>query len=414
MLSNLLRLLSATSTLFAQMAPYLLVGFGLAGVLKVLVPTDKVISYLGKRSFRSVLIAVLAGIPLPLCSCGVLPVASSLRRQGASKSATLSFLVATPTTGLDSILATYALMGPIFAIFRPISALVAGLLVGIVSILFTKNEKINQTSIPNNCNICINPSPHKHTINQKIIYAIKYGFVEMVSDIGKWIVLGVLVGGFIQIILPSHLVMTYAGSTFKGILWMLALGIPMYVCATGSIPIASSLVAKGMSPGAALVFLIAGPATNTVAISVIGKNLGKKLLTLYLLSIILTSIALAFIFDSLFPNINFPNENHIHLGHTNLNNLNYIGALILGGLIIVSLIPQKEKNAQKPNGIVTLFVPGISCSHCEKVITEALSRCDGIENIYIDLKQKTVSFTGNANINTVKKAIEDTGYEVRL
>jgi len=408
------RLLLSSGLLFSQMAPYLLLGFGLAGLLYILIPQESISRHLGGRGFKSIVTAVLVGIPLPLCSCGVLPVAASLRKQGASKPATLSFLVSTPTTGVDSILATYALLGILFAIIRPIAALFAGLFVGVLALMFLpETPAINSANEINACKFCTRTTKHRHNFLEKLSIGAQYAFLEMVGEIGKWIILGVVVGGLIEVLIPMHLVEHYAGETYKGILWMFALGLPMYVCATGSIPIAASLIAKGMSPGAALVFLIAGPASNTVTMGVISKTLGKGALVIYIIAIFVISVILAFAFDFIWISLGAPHN--LVSGKMNMQQgiTNFISAFILAALILFTLVRKKKERAEEVTEMITLRVPSMRCSHCEKTILQALSGCEGVEEVMVNLKNKTVSYRGNADIERVKKAISDAGYEVK-
>ncbi|MEE8479593.1 MAG: permease, partial [Candidatus Neomarinimicrobiota bacterium] len=179
MIEFILNIINATIDLWTAMAPYLLLGMFIAGILHVFIGTDFITRHLGKNNLGTIIKASLFGIPLPICSCGVIPVAASLNKEGASKSATLSFLVSTPTTGADSILASYSLLGPLFAIFRPLAAFVTGIMIGVLNFIFNREpqEKVVKK--------------HNHPKNElsaksKITEVFKYGFVELAEDIGKW------------------------------------------------------------------------------------------------------------------------------------------------------------------------------------------------------------------------------------
>lgn len=283
----------ASVELFNRMSFYLLVGFLFAGIFHIFLSTERIARHLGKKNFSSVLKAAFLGIPLPLCSCGVIPAALALKNKGASRGATLSFLISTPTSGADSILATYSLMGGIFAVWRIIASFVAGTLAGIFTNLLERGKDDGEPAEKrNSCQICEREEEHLHSPLEKLRNVVNYGFGVMLSDIARWLLLGILIGGLISYLIPEHVVERYLGSSWQAMVIMLAVGIPIYVCATGSIPIASALILKGMSPGAALVFLLAGPATNMVTLTVMARFLGKKSTAIYLSAIVISSLIL--------------------------------------------------------------------------------------------------------------------------
>ncbi len=308
-----------------EMSPFLLLGFLFAGLLHVFVPKMVYSRYLSGHNFRSVFYAALFGVPLPLCSCGVLPTAMSLRREGASKGATVSFLIATPETGVDSIAATYSLMGLPFAIVRPVTAFLTSLLAGTLINTFDKDNPntpavtTEHTTQEKSCcchshheesklehheeKSCCCHEHHEESKHGgfigKIIAALRYGFIDMVGDIGKWLVVGLIIAGLITAFVPDCFFEIFKDNTALSMLLVLCIAIPMYICATGSIPIAVALIMKGLTPGAALVLLMAGPACNMASLLVVGKTLGRKTLVLYLLSIISGAVAAGFIIDQL-------------------------------------------------------------------------------------------------------------------
>ncbi len=277
--------------LINEMSPYLLLGFLIAGLMHAFIPNSFYAKYLSGQSFRSVLSAALFGVPLPLCSCGVIPTAKSIRREGASKGAVVSFLIATPQTGVDSIFATYSLMGLPFAIVRPIAALVTAVLGGQFVNTFDRDEDVETKTDDKACDF----SEQKHlSFWEKMTEAFKFGFVEMMEDIGKWLVIGLVIAGLITVFVPDSLCAVFKDNTLMSMLLVLCISIPMYLCATGSIPIAVALMMKGLTPGAALVLLMAGPASNAASILVINKVLGRRSLVLYLISIIAVQSHLVF------------------------------------------------------------------------------------------------------------------------
>ncbi|MDP8262083.1 MAG: SO_0444 family Cu/Zn efflux transporter [Candidatus Ancaeobacter aquaticus] len=293
-----------TAEIFNSMSPFLLLGLFFAGIIHVYVPTNKIGKSIGKKTTSSVTKAALWGIPLPLCSCGVIPAALSLRKHGASKGATLSFLVSTPETGVDSIAITYSLLDPLFTIFRPVAAFVTAMTCGIAENFFSRKEKEEEIKVTEDvCRICNeNEKPgHSHSPLRKIWRIFEYGYIEFLGDIGKWLFIGIIAAGMITAIIPEGFFTRFIGQGFLEMIIMLIAGIPLYICASATTPIAASLIVVGVSPGAALVFLLSGPATNLATLTVVWKYIGKKSAVIYLLSIAVTSLlmglALNFIYS---------------------------------------------------------------------------------------------------------------------
>lgn len=314
-----------------EMSPYLLLGFFIAGLMHAFVPSNLYKKYLSKHSFRSVVNAALLGIPLPLCSCGVIPTAMSLRKEGASKSAVVSFLIATPQTGVDSIVATYSLMGLPFAIIRPVVALLTALFGGAITNV-TDKENTDETDEKRADECCCgSDSCHCHeeetccchhednareeesccchhdktTKNVgfigKMKEALQYAFIDMIDDIGKWLVIGIVIAALITVFVPNEWMAAFKDNSLLSMLLVLAISVPMYVCATGSIPIAVALMMKGLTPGAGLVLLMAGPAANMASILVIRHRLGTKTLVSYIVSIVAGAVVAGLIIDLLLP-----------------------------------------------------------------------------------------------------------------
>ena len=258
-----------------QMAPYLLLGFFAAGILSVCLSPAWVERHLGGRGPAPVIKASLFGVPLPLCSCGVLPVATSIRRHGASPAATTAFLLSTPQTGVDSIAVTYALLGPLFAIFRPIAAFVTGIAGGYFVQVFGESQHSTETT-DSNPPCCHEPCCDKVSQQNVIVRSLRYGFITLARDISGPLLIGVLIAGGIAALVPADSLTAYLGGGVLSILILMAVGVPIYVCATASVPIAYGFMQMGASSGAALAFLIAGPATNPAAFTTIWKVLGGK------------------------------------------------------------------------------------------------------------------------------------------
>jgi hypothetical protein len=266
----------------AEMSPYLLFGFFMAGLLSVLVSQRFVETHLGGTGLWPLVKASAFGVPLPLCSCSVIPVSMSLHRHGASKGSTVAFLLSAPQTGVDSIFVTLSLLGPVFAVFRPVAALVTGIVGGVLVDLFDKAPANNNQS--QKCNDeCCNGKNNKG----KMVRGFKYGFVNLPRDIGKAMLVGLVIAAFISTLVPDDFFAEKLkmGKGLFPMVVMMFLGIPVYVCATASVPIAATLILKGLTPGAALVFLMTGPATNAASIAIIWKTLGKTTAIVYLASV---------------------------------------------------------------------------------------------------------------------------------
>jgi len=400
-------ILLASWEIFVEAAPYLIFGFGVAGLLNILVPDRKIVEYLGSSAgkFRSVINASLAGLPLPLCSCGVIPAAMSIRKRGANRGATLSFLISTPQTGVDSIAITYALLDPLMTVFRPIATLATAILAGLADNLLIGEERegkekknkpgkkkglfavstllaspapnssgrdrsyscssacssargcgssektgieiSNQTGSNQTISIQTIPthppqeeitscgcscgcggnenrkescdesdgerrdkseedgkSPktgkEKNTAHKRLLEGMRYAYVELLGDISKWMLIGILLAGIISYLVPESLIREYLGGGLSSMIVMLVVGIPLYICATASTPLAATLVAKGMSPGAAFVFLLAGPATNAATVTMVARFLGKRSAALYLGVISLCALGAGILLDFLY------------------------------------------------------------------------------------------------------------------
>jgi hypothetical protein len=292
--------------LLREMGPWLLLGFAVAGLLSLLIDPAAVERHLGGRGLLPVLKASAIGVPLPLCSCGVIPVAASLRQHGAGRGATAAFLIATPQTGVDSIAVTYSLMGPLMAVVRPIAALASGVVGGLV---VDGADGASTSPTPRFAGLAALPglgapgaggaptAPARWTA--RLREGLHYGFVALPRDLARPMFWGLLAAGAIGIALPDDFLAGTLGGGLTGMLAMMLLGIPVYVCASASVPVAAVLVAKGLSPGAALVFLMTGPATNTATLAAVWKIMGRRAASLYLASIAGTALAAGLLLDAL-------------------------------------------------------------------------------------------------------------------
>lgn len=425
--------------LINDMSPYLLLGFGFAGLLHAFVPAQVYHRYLSKNDFRSVLWAAMIGVPLPLCSCGVIPTAMSLRKEGASKGATTSFLIATPQTGVDSILATASLLGIPFAIIRPIAALVTALFGGQLVNIATKNETSESLGTLEH-----GADGRPKGFWNKIKEALKYGYFEMMQDIGKWLMIGLVVAGLITVFVPDDFFLFFNDKPLLTMLMVLAVSVPMYVCATGSIPIAAALMLKGLSPGAALVLLMAGPACNMASIMVIGKVLQKKTMWVYLFSIILGAVSFGLLIDLVLPTEWFTSSIQATKDCCAESPaiFNVICSAVLGILLIFALIMRRhhhcecgcddhdddcccdaEQHAHEHNHSNEIIenhkvmnkkqfkVDGMMCNHCRANVKKNIKALQGVENVEVDLASGIAVVDGNVSDEDVIKAIESIGYQ---
>lgn len=272
-----------------EAAPYIWLGLLAAGALHVWVPKEWVIARLGSSRQGAVWKAALFGIPLPLCSCGVIPTAISLRKRGASPGATLSFLISTPETSIDSLALTYALLGPVWALIRPLAAVVVAVFTGSLAGLFADAPK--SAPAEELCAVCAKPGVHRHGQAAKLRRASGFVFGELLPDIGWWLLFGILASGVLLAVLPDDFLTRLPGGPALQMLVALMIGIPLYICASASTPLAAALLLKGMAPGAALVLLLAGPATNLGSALVIGRQLGTRATAVYFAGVAVGSLA---------------------------------------------------------------------------------------------------------------------------
>lgn len=456
-------------TLFSEMAPFLLLGFLLAGILHVWVPNHLYVPKISKPNFKSVLWSALFGVPLPICSCGVIPTSIALRREGASKGASVSFLISTPATGVDSILATYSLLGGPFAVLRPIAAFVTAMLGGMFTNLVTKNEPETGVAVigeshehehhgHEHCDCeegrcsCGHEDPDHHekaSFAQKVKGTFEYGFVNMIGDVSKWLVIGLLLGALIAAFVPDDFFLFLHEYPLLCMLVVLVLAMPMYTCATGSIPLALALVEKGITPGAALVLLMAGPATSIASMLVVGKAFGKRTLAAYLVSIAFGAMFFGFVVDTFFMDTflsaMLPHSSAECHGHGALGVFDYACAVLLALLMIYAKFAHKgcgchggccecghehecgcdehdhcdcehEHSHDHEERVVCFYrVNGMTCSHCKACVEKAVRLLDDVESAVADLARKELRVEWHdehdVDESALKKAIEDAGFE---
>jgi hypothetical protein len=472
-------------TLFSEMAPFLLLGFLLAGILHVWVPNHLYVPKISKPNFKSVLWSALFGVPLPICSCGVIPTSIALRREGASKGASVSFLISTPATGVDSILATYSLLGGPFAVLRPVAAFVTAMLGGVFTNLLTKGEaakdtepaevsKIGEAHQPHHehehshehshhdgdcecehceCGLSADSEPVKRSFVEKLRATAEYGFVNMIGDVSKWLVIGLLLGALIAAFVPDDFFLFLHEYPLLCMVVVLVLAMPMYTCATGSIPLALALVEKGITPGAALVLLMAGPATSIASMLVVGKAFGKRTLAAYLVSIAFGAMFFGFIVDTFlmdtFLSSMLPHASAECHGHGAVGVFEYVCAGVLALLMIYAKFAHKGcgchggccecgcdghdhecdcgehehcdcdsehgHSHEHEHCVVVYRVNGMSCSHCKACVEKAVRMLDGVVSAEAGVASKELCVKwhdeDDVDESALKKAIEDAGFE---
>lgn len=403
-------------SLTIEMAPYLLLGFLIAGILNGVFSKDWLQRKLGKPGLASSIKAALFGIPLPLCSCGVIPTGVSFHKNGASKGATTSFLISTPQTGVDSILITYALMGWAYAIIRPIIAFVTGVFGGYIADNFVveNQKKTPSDEAKSNCESCCEPPQQQHWFDR----IFKYAFVTFLQDISRYLVLGLALAALITVAIPDSLFTEYIDQAWLNMLIVLIASIPLYVCATASVPVAAALLIKGISPGAAIVFLMAGPATNIATFTVLWSTIGKKTTLVYLGSIIGGALGFGLIIDYLLPESIYQYFLPLNLITDQTEHILPHWVMVGSALILIYLIIQAEvirylpnKNHIKTTQMTTYKIKGMTCNHCVASVEKNLKAIDQVTNVHINLEKETASVEGTATEEQIKSTIESIGYE---
>jgi uncharacterized membrane protein YraQ (UPF0718 family)/copper chaperone CopZ len=389
----------------------------------------------------------------------------SLRKEGASKGATVSFLIATPETGVDSILATYSLLGLPFAVIRPIAAccnaLLGGMMVNKLGDPHTTpaEEKSEEEEETTSC--CCHHHHHEHhehdhhehhsplnvqcSMFNKFKEALKFGFVEMMEDIGKWLVIGLVIAGLITVFVPAELFAVFNGNTLASMLLVLCIALPMYLCATGSIPIAVALMMKGLTPGAALVLLMAGPACNFASMLVVKKVLGTRTLVTYLASIIVGSIAFGYLIDYLQFNgiVNFLEQLTMQQACCEEGDswFSWVCTILMALMLINAIVLPKlglrkahqchchgEHNhggdcscgcddddccdTKEHAEARTYIIEGMNCNHCRGNAEKALQQVEGVTSASVDLVSKRAVVVGTATEAQLREAIESIGFRL--
>jgi len=398
------------------MAPYLAFGLFIAGVLHVVVNRAVILKQFGKRGIGSVVRAAVLGVPLPLCSCSVVPTALSLKKHGASNGATVSFLISTPQTGVESIAATAGMMGPFFALFRPFVALITGIIGGSIVNFFPDNSvEISDNSV--------NAKPKWNFITA-IIGIFRYGFGELMDDIGPNLLVGIIISALITVLIPDSFFTQYIGNSFLEMVIVMIGSVPLYVCATASIPIAAALMMKGVSAGAAFVFLMAGPATNAATISVIYSKLGKRIGTIYLTVIVVSSLVFGLVLNwgytyfAIDPMASM--NHHIHGENGQSIWMIFVATLFTIPLIWslwktkikVPLFRLLKRSKSSDTSIVSIYkIGGLTCSKCSAKVTDLVSMLEGVVSADVDLELMELTVLGDVSKEYIEQVVTNCGYQ---
>lgn len=394
--------------LLNEMSPYILLGFLIAGVFYAFVPQKTFARHLSGKGWRSVLKSAMIGIPLPLCSCGVLPTAISMRRNGASRAATTSFLVSTPQTGVDSISATWSLLGPAFAIIRPVAALTTAMFGGVAVGRFEEPEIASGSSSGTN-------PAERRPFFEKVKASLKYGFVDLVSSIGGWLVVGLIIAALITVYVPSDFFSFFGRNPLLSMIAVLIVAVPMYVCATGSIPIALSLMLKGLSPGTALVLLMAGPAANFASFTLISREMGKRSALIYLATIVVGAMAFGLLIDYVLPASWFvPDFDGGGMAcHQHFNTFSSICSVILVILLVAAFIRRyKPQNKILSKMTKEYVIKGMNCPHCQATVTKSIGSVAGVTEVNVNLSTGIATVEGEHNPNELVAAVKSAGFDV--
>lgn len=411
-MNELIKILYSIWQILGEMSVYLLFGFFVAGVLHVLIPQSFIEKHLSGRGISKSIKAALIGVPMPLCSCGVIPVTASLKKHGAGKGATISFLTSTPQTGIDSILITYGLLGWMFAVVRVVTAFVSGIICGTITEFFDKEKNTSEPIFNNN----------EIKINNKTLEVFRYGFINLPQDIGRSLIIGLIIAGLITTLVPKDFFTAYLNNTFLSMMVMLLAGLPLYVCSTASVPVAVAFLQMGINPGAVLVFLVTGPATNAATIAIISKILDKKSAVIYLITIAVSALLAGAVLNLLTPN-----TSHL-ITHMQQHVLpmwvKHTSAIVLLAILVFSYIRRRMNNGVcsmdaalestgADNDILRLNVKGITCSHCVESIKRGLLELEYIKSVNVDIASGKVQVSGiNMDKNEISETIKSLGFYI--
>ena len=401
---------SQSGQALTELAPWLLLGLVIAGILHVVLPLGYVRRRLGRRGVGSVVRAALFGVPLPLCSCGVVPAAIGLKRDGASDGASVAFLISTPQTGVDSFLISARFLGWPFALFKVGSALVTGVVGGLLT-----NRLGGESPVPP-------PAPTNGDLRggfrERVVETFRFSFGRLLGDIHRWLIAGIVVAGLISAALGGDRVLDRLPWTqgIGGMLVMLVVSLPMYVCAVASVPIAAALVAGGLPTGAALVFLMAGPASNIATLGAIARAFGRRATVVYLATVAVGSVGLGMLYEAVFGALDVAT---LHGSHGAASALSVVAAIVLAALLLGHalwpLLTRPRRQAAPGEATVTLRVTGMTCHNCADHVRRALAAVAGVVSADVDLKAGQAAVRGKGlDPEALAAAVNEAGYRASL
>jgi len=447
------KLAAASWWMLAEMSPYLLLGFVVAGLLSAFISPQWVERHLGGSRLGQIFKASLFGVPLPLCSCGVIPVAASLRRHGAGKGATTAFLLSTPQTGVDSIAVTYALLGPFLAVFRPLVALLTGFVGGTLVHVLDRDpappaavpaaascaadacggDCAGADSAATTASCCGDAecAGNRAAGQSRLAAALRYGLVTLPRDIGKALVVGVLLSGLISAVVEPAALEGVLGRGLLPILLAMAIGVPLYVCATASVPIAVAMIHAGLSPGAAIAFLISGPATNGATLTTLWRVLGWRSMVIFLVTVAVGAVAFGLLIDGAVASGAVPSSlivtaadapaAHVHHqgGATAGTLLQHLGAVALL-LVLANALRPRSRAEQLEDGrptesepVTELRVSGMHCNGCVQSLQRALGEVAGVSGVEVRLEDGSARVRGRGvSLPALEAAVRSLGFTV--
>jgi uncharacterized membrane protein YraQ (UPF0718 family)/copper chaperone CopZ len=418
-MSLLANLMTELWQILLELAPSLLAGLLIAGLIHAFLPAGVIRRGLSRPDVHSVVRASLVGVPLPLCSCGVIPTALGLRRAGASPGAATAFMISTPQTGVDSILVTAAFLGWPFALFKLAAAFVTGVIGGVLA---NRVDPGNPASQNEPCATTPRIEVGGPWV-KRIAEAFRYAIFDLLGAIYLWLVVGVLAAAVVSAITPADFFADRIWADgLLGMLVMLAIALPLYVCTTASVPIAASLIAAGLPAGSALVFLMAGPATNLATIGAVLRTLGARVLGVYLGTVVVMSLGFGLLFEHLLPSVATQPLVHAHQ-HGWVSILSALVLVALIALLIARQVraraapgkPSEGENARlaEERDALTLQVEGMSCGHCVATVKQALESIDQVSQATPELASGRVHIRAqDVDTKTLERAIEAAGFQI--
>jgi len=388
-------------------------GLAVAGLLHVFVKKERILKHLGKPGLMSSMKASLVGVPLPLCSCSVLPTALGLRKDGASRGAVTSFLISTPQTGVDSVFVAWGILGWPVALAKVVTAFLAGVVGGTVADAVDRGEELEE-STAHGCT----GSERGSVVARVWDYAVGTIFRDIYLWLGAGIIISALIVTFLE---PGQLAEYPILQGPLGLLAALAVGIPLYVCSTASVPIAAGLIYAGFPVGSALVFLMAGPATNAVTIGAVRKALGGKVFLIYLATVVVFSLGAGLLLNSL--EVSTTGGLHEHMGGS-LQRISgaVAGILMVLGMLWFAISDLKERCSNRADqdegdGSLLLSVDGMTCHGCENTVKRVLEGIHGVQKVIVSASSGTAHITGDGQVTLDRSAAESlvrkAGFEIR-